>query len=120
MDHMGEEGRKERKEGREEKKERKKRRKTKEGRRGGKERTGERKGQSVHRSSQAGGLSISLAEAMQHLFQEGGNICHSHAYTARSFRRTPVCFTWYLILPSLVLRPDSICQGPDSVSRAKF
>jgi len=114
-------GRKEEKEERKEgKEERKKGRKAEKERKEGRERTGERKGQSTDRSSLAGGLSIFLAEAKQYLFQEGGNICHFHVYTARSFRSPSVCFIWYLILPSLVRRPDSIRQGPDSVSQAKF
>lgn len=41
-------------------------------------------------------------------------------FIAQPVRSTSVCFTWYLILPSLVLRPDLICQGPDTDSQAKF
>lgn len=68
------EGRKEkrRKEKNEKKKERKeeKERKKRKGKKG-KEKEREIKDQSVDRSSQAGNFSISLADAMQYLFQEG-------------------------------------------------
>lgn len=86
-------------------------RKAEKGRKGEKETERERKGQSMDRSSQGGSFSISLAEATQYLLQEGKKVMSF----SRVFRSISVCFIWYLILASLVLRPDSICRGPDSL-----
>lgn len=107
-------GRKERKKGGKEERRKEERKK-------GRDEEKERKERSVcAQEQQAGGFCISLADTMLNLFQEGTKAVLFHRYSAHPFRSTSVCFIWDLILPSLVLRPDWICQGLDTDSQAKF
>lgn len=118
------EGRKEaKKEGKEERKERKQRNEERKKKRRKRKKGKEREKEKVSLWTGAASRAVSLFR-----WQMWGGIfsrkvrklCCFHLYSAHPFRSTSVRSTWYLILSNLVLRPDLICQGPNTISQAKF